>query len=176
MKETPTPSITLTWKRAQPIPTLTLGYLLGMIIAFGFALAKKGIVPDGIVPLPFSQALAAYTALELPFWIACTLLGLCRLPGLTPLPVFFRSLLWGYSSLQIYLAAGKSILYFSFVLGSILTLLPLCCLTKLAEQTVTFRGPLTGSDFIRYLCQCLYYWGLTLIILILRSIAGMYWC
>lgn len=176
MKESTVASIARRFERAEPIPTVTLGYLLGLFLSFGFAFSSQDASLQKIVPLSFLSAISAYTAAELPFWIACTLSGFCRLPRVTALPVFFRSLLWGYSSLPVYLAVGKGILYFTFVVGSSLTLLPLCCLTKLAEKTASSPKMPSGRDHFRYLCQCLYFWGLTLILLLLRSIAGVYLC
>ena len=172
MKRLSVTAIRSSLRTAFPLPALLAGYLLGLLFCFWEILSAPPSSPILLRPQTLWAAFADYTALELPFWIVCTLLGFFKLPESAALPVLGRAILFGYGSLQVYLSAGKGLLYFLYVLGNVLTLLPLCCVAKLAMKQSAICKRLTGNDPVRYLFRCLYYWGLTLIILFLRSSIG----
>lgn len=156
-------------QRADPLPTLALGFLLGLILAIILPMAST---PTALTLLPLPAALTAAIGCELPIVAAIALFGLTRLPALPRLGLLYRSLVWGYGSLRMYVAAGRSFLYFQYVLGCGLTLLPLCCLTRVAIRTASGNGILRGPRLYDYLCRCLFYLGLVLLTLPLRLYGG----
>ncbi len=176
MKKQPLSSGFAKLKQAEPLPALIFGYLWGVLFSFIHSLATDFTPSWSLHPTPIWNAFLASAATEIPFWALCTLLGFCQFPRLSLLPILFRSFLWGYGSFQVYLAAGKSTLYFLYVWGCALTLLPLACLTKLSMFHSASPKRLTGSDHLRYLYQCLYFWGLTIIILLFRGTANHFLC
>ena len=172
MPPLPQSSLRTVLQKSFPLPALFAGYLTGLLCAVLMTLTVTQ--PNELLLRPSDRwtAFADCVSAELPFWIAATLIGFSRLPHTASLPIGFRSFLFGYASLQVYLFAENQTGYFFFVLGSALTLLPLSCVTKLAKMQSAHSGRLTGSDQLRYLFRCLYYWGLTLIILFIRSSMG----
>lgn len=152
---------------AYPLAHLCIGYLCGL------ALCRLLPTPaEQLRALPFAQAFPELLAAELPIFCLATLAGVSRLPALSAIPLFFRSILWAYGSLSLYLSVGQSALYFSYVIGVGITLIPLCCLTRLAAKTASASGRLSRAELIDYLCRALFYGGLTLMILLLRSAVG----
>lgn len=163
-------------RKAQPIPAIALGYLWGLLFCFLYC-SQAGVPTEWTLSFQsVKETFFALAAAELPFFLYCTLWGFCKFPHLTLLPVLLRSFLWGYGSITVYLAANQRILYFLYVIGCALTLLPLACLAKLSMNYSASARRLTGSDHLRYLCQCLYYWGLTLILLFFRGLANTLLC
>ncbi|MBO5779129.1 MAG: hypothetical protein J6R82_06140 [Clostridia bacterium] len=155
-------------RSADPLPSLALGFGSGLLLAVFLALPPN----PSLTLLPFREALEAVLHWELPIFLAIALLGLGRLPILPRLVLLLRSLIWGYGSLRIFVDVGQSFLYFQYVLGGGLTLIPLCCLTKLAVDTAQGTGSLHGPRLYDYLCRCLFYWGLVLSTLPLRLWGG----
>ena len=173
MNDSPPPSLSRLLQKAAPLSALLGGYLVGLLLSLILAWTASPPEPFHLRPAHVWNAFADFTSAELPFWATATLLGFCRFPRLSSIPVFFRSLIFGYGSLQFYLWTGKGWSYFLFVLGSALTLLPLCCVAKLSRRQSAIQRHLAWSDHQRYLFRCLYFWGLTLIILFLRSLTGL---
>ena len=157
-------------RRADPLPSLALGFFLGLILAI--FLPDSSSAGTALMPLPLWEALSAAIGYELPIISAIALAGLSRLPLLPRIPLLYRSLLWGYGSLRMYAAVGNSFLYFQYVLGCGLTLLPLCCLARMAIATAKGNGILCGPRLYDYLCRCLFYLGLVLLTLPLRLYGG----
>ncbi len=155
-------------RSSDPLPTLVLGFLLGLLTAVCLPSAPS---PTPTL-LPFREATDVVLHWELPIFLAIALLGLCRLPILPRLVLLLRSLIWGYGSLRLFALVGRSVLYFQYVLGGGLTLIPLCCLTRLAVRTAKGTGRLQGSRLYDYLCRCLFYLGLVLLTLPLRLWGG----
>lgn len=154
-------------RHADPLPALSLGYLIGLVLSAAVAKAFPALpVPSG--SLPFGKALTVLAASELPILGAIVFAGLTELPALSRLPIVYRGLLWGYGSLRVFLTVGRSTFYFRYVLGCGLTLLPFCCLARLAQERAEGRTALRGSGLFDYLCRCLFYWGLILLTLPLR--------
>ena len=173
----PTLSFALTKLRtAEPIPTLLLGYLCGLFCSFLHTVGTKSSPTWTLSPLLVGDAFFVLAAAELPFFAFCVLSGFCKFPRLSLCPILLRSFVWGYGSFTVYLGAGKSILYFLYVWGCTLTLLPLACLAKLAMRYAAPLRRTAWSDHLRYLYQCLYYWGLTLILLFIRGLANHFFC
>ena len=156
-------------KKAQPLPLMMVGFVLGLILS---ALLSSDDSVPALAPLPLRSAFGAAVACELPVALAIALAGLTRLPQLPGLPLFCRSLWWGYGSLRMYASMGRSALYFQYALGNGLTLLPLCCMAKIAAECAQGYGPLRGSRLYDYLCRCLFYFGLVLLTLPLRLYGG----
>ncbi len=148
--------------RSDPLPCLLIGYLPGMLCAL-FA-----PVPAPLTPLPLRAALA--DLLPSLLWVlpVMAVAGLAGLPILARLPIFWHGFLYGYGSLQIYLATGGGALYFRYVSTAGSTLIFLCCLARLAISTASGKFPLRGSLRYDYLCRCLFYGGLILLSLPLR--------
>ena len=159
-------------QRSAPIPSLLAGYIAGLLFSLFLVLSHQSTPPFLLRPAPLRTAFRDFAFTELPFWIACTVAGFCRFSGFASIPVWIRGFLFGYASLPIYLYADRELTYFFFVTGSALALLPLCCVAKLAQRQSCYCGPQNGKDHLRYLFRCLYYWGLTLIILFIRSSLG----
>ena len=163
-------------RKAEPIPAILLGYLCGLLWSFLHTLWTKPTLSWELSPLPFGDGFYALAAAELPFWMLCTLSGFGKFPRLPLCPILLRSFVWGLGSFTVCLAAGKSALYVLYVLGGALTLLPLACLAKLAMRYAASGKRLGWGDHLRYLYQCLYYWGLTLILLFIRGTANAIFC
>lgn len=155
-------------RKAFPLPYLAAGYLCGLSLSL--LLGGESLAP--LQALPFPASLTALLSVELPIWGLTALAGICRLPSLAALPLFYRSFLWGYGSLLLYLSAGQGALYFRYVVGVGITLIPLCCLTCLAAKTASAPGRLSRTALIDYLCRALFYWGLILLTLLLRTAGG----
>ena len=161
-------------RNAEPIPTILLGYLCGLLLSFLRAVRTDFSPAWELSPLSVGDAFFALAAAELPFWVFCTLSGFCKFPRLPLCPILLRSFIWGHGSFTVCLVAGKGSLYVLYVLGCTLTLLPLACLSKLAMRYAASGKGSGWSDHLRYLYQCLYYWGLTLIILFIRGTANAF--
>lgn len=169
MKESLRARLARILRKADPLPVLAAGFLLGLILA----VILPADLPDaGLAPLPFGEALAAVIACEIPVAGVIALTGLTRLPALPRLPLLYRSLLWGYGSLRMYAAMGRSFLYFQYVLGCGLTMLPLCCMARVAIRCAGGNGILRGPRLYDYLCRCLFYLGLVLLTLPPRLYGG----
>ena len=163
-------------RAAQPIPSLLTGYLCGLLWSFLHILWTKFSPSWELSPLSVGDAFFALCATEFPFTVFCALSGFTKFPRLPLCPVLLRSFLWGYGSFTVCLAAGKSNLYVLYVLGCALTLLPLACLSKWAMRYAASPRRPSWSDHLRYLYQCLYFWGLTLILLFIRGAANHFFC
>ncbi|MBQ8381599.1 MAG: hypothetical protein IJX47_00160 [Clostridia bacterium] len=168
MKVSRIPALRQAWRLADPLPVLALGYLLGLLSAAGAV--RSGLIGIGSAltacsPLP---ALNAMLACELPIILATLLAGITRFPSLCKVPVFYRSLLWGFGSLCFYLSAGQSLLYFRYVLASGATILPLCCLSRLSSELAGAAKAPTGARWLAHFGRCLFYLGLILLTLPLR--------
>ena len=163
-------------RTAEPIPTILLGYLCGLLWSFFHTVWTKSSPTWELSPLSIGDGFYALAAAELPLWVFCTLSGFGKFPRLSLCPILLRSFVWGHGSFIICLTAGKSVLYVLYVLGCALSLLPLACLAKLAMRYAASVRRLGWSDHLRYLYQCLYYWGLTLIILFIRGTANAFFC
>ena len=151
--------------RAHPLPALASGFVTGLILAL--CLPQTDGFAD-LSLLPWSAAVKAIALCELPIAVAIAVTGITRLPALTNLPLFYRSLLWGYGSLSVFVCAGQSSLYFRYVLGCGLTLLPLCYMTRTAANTAASREFFSAHRWMDYLCRCLFYFGLVLLTIPLR--------
>ena len=163
-------------RKSQPIPAIVLGYLWGLLFCF-LRFHREGVPFSwSLAPLSVRDAFTALAVTELPFFMLCTLSGFGKFPRLPLVPVLLRSFLWGCGSFTVYLGTNQRILYFLYVIGCTLTLLPLACLTKLSMGYSESPKRQNWSDHLRYLYQCLYFWGLTLIILFFRSLAGYLLC
>ena len=169
-------SVWVKLRKAEPIPAILLGYLCGLLWSFLHTVWTKSSPTWELSPLPTGDGFYALAAAELPFWIICILSGFCKFPRLSLCPILLRSFVWGMGSFTVCLTAGKSALYVLYVLGGALTLLPLACLVKLAMGYAASLRRLGWSDHLRYLYQCLYYWGLTLILLFIRGAANAFFC
>ena len=159
-------------RKAEPLPALALGYLWGLLFCFLRFPSRGDPLPWSIAPQSVENAFYALASAELPFFVFCTLSGFGKFPRLPLVRVLLRSFLWGYGSFTVYLGTDQRILYFLYVIGCALTLLPLACLAKLSMNYSASARRLTWSDHLRYLYQCLYFWGLTLIILFFRGLAN----
>lgn len=151
-------------RRADPLPAVAPGFLLGLTAAS----VLPALSSAALTPLPMIDALTAAIGCELPIVAAIAAAGLTRLPPLPKIPLLYRSFLWGYGSLRMYTAVGQSLLYFRYVIGCGLTMLPLCCLARIATRSAAGTGILGGSRLCEYLCRCLFYLGLVLLTLPLR--------
>ena len=156
-------------QKANPLPIPAAGFLLGLIL--WILLASADSVTE-LIPLPPRRAFAAAVSCELPIVGAIALAGLTRLPQLPGIPLFIRSLGWGYGSLQMYASMGSSFHYFQYVLGNGFTILPLCYLVKTATECAKGSEPLHGLRLYDYLCRCLFYCGLVLLTLPLKLYGG----
>lgn len=154
-------------RSADPLPVLAVGYLLGVLTAAASASALP-ITASYAAPPSLLTAAREAAACELPIFLLTALAGLTRFPHLPRIPVFLRSLLWGYGGLRIFLACGQSFSYFRFVLASGATLLSLCCTARLASDLAGKRTPPTGAHFSTYFGRCLFYWGIILLSLPMR--------
>ncbi|MBQ8287299.1 MAG: hypothetical protein IJX76_00825 [Clostridia bacterium] len=157
-----------TLRLADPLPTLIVGYLFGLITAAGAVRSDFVGVSVALTarsPLP---ALNAMLACELPIVLAALFAGTTRFPILCKVPVFYRSLLWGFGSLCFYLSAGQSLLYFRYVLATGATLLPLCCLARLSSELASASQTPAGPRLFDHFGRCLFYLGLILLTLPLR--------
>ncbi len=149
-------------RQADPLPILAVGYLLGLLTAIG-ATAFGVSAPIGTSARPSWDALAAIASAELPVFGAAALIGFTAFPALARLPLFYRSVLWGYGSLRIYLSVGQSFSYFQYVAATGLSLIPLCCTVRLTAESSSARIPPT-----EHLGRCLFYLGVLLLTLPLR--------
>ena len=163
-------------QKAQPIPAIALGYLWGLLFCFLRYSQESMSFSPNVAPQSAKEAFFALAAAELPFFFLCTLSGFGKFPRLPLVFVLLRSFLWGYGSFTVCLMAKQRILYFLYVIGCALTLLLLACLAKLSMGYSAASRRQSRRDHLRYLYQCLYYWGLTLIILLFRGIAGDLFC
>lgn len=169
MKESIRARLTRILQKADPLPAVAAGFFSGVILA----VILPAHLPNAVLaPLPLGEALASAIACELPIAGAITLTGLTRLPSLPRLPLLYRSLLWGYGSLRMYAAMGQSFLYFQYVLGCGLTMLPLCCMTRVAIRCAGGNRILRGPRLYDYLCRSLFYLGLALLTLPLHLYGG----
>ena len=155
-------------RRADPLPAVALGFLLGLTAAS----ALPALSSAALTPLPIWEAMTAAIGCELSIVAAIAAAGLTRLPALPKIPLFYRSFLWGYGSLRMYTAVGQGLLYFQYVIGCGLTILPLCCLARVATRNAAGAGVLSGPRLYDYLCRCLFYLGLVLLTLPLRLYGG----
>ncbi|MGM9647917.1 MAG: hypothetical protein ACI3YH_07295 [Eubacteriales bacterium] len=155
-------------RQADPLPTLAVGYLFGLISAVGavrFGFAQGGLP---LTALPARVALYAMFRAEFPVVLAILLVGTTRHPLLCRLPILYRGLLWGYGSLTVYLSVGQSLFYFRYVLATGATLLPLCCLSRLSAELAGESGTPDSPRLFEHISRCLFYFGLILLTLPLR--------
>ncbi|MBQ7354669.1 MAG: hypothetical protein IJW62_04025 [Clostridia bacterium] len=153
-------------RSADPLPVLAIGYLLGVLTAAcasTLPLAASYAAPPSLLTATREAAVC-----ELPIFLMTVLAGLTRFSYLPRIPVFLRSLLWGYGGLRIFLTCGQSLSYFRYVLASGMTLLSLCCAARLASELAGKRSPPTGAHFSTYFGRCLFYWGIILLSIPLR--------
>ncbi len=167
MKVSLSASIRKILRSADPLPTLAIGYILGTITAAG-AVRCKAIAVLPLSPLPCFTAFTAAVTCELHLFLITVLAGITRVPTIARIPVLFRSLLWGYGSLRIYLTCGQSLPYFRYVLASGATLLSLCCLARLASDLADRASAPDGTRLFDYFGRCLFYWGVILLTIPLR--------
>ncbi len=156
-------------RRADPLPYLLSGYLIGLLLSALRCLEQTAIAP----PLPLSAsslsvALEQMWRVELPIILAVVAASATRYPLLCRIPVCWRGLLFGYGSLQIYWAVGRSALYFRYVLASCALLLPLCCLARLSARLAASHERPGRQRLVRHMAICLFYIGLILLTLPLR--------
>lgn len=166
MKVSPYQKLCSILKTAEPLPILALGYLIGLLTATG---AYSANIPTwSIVALPFRSACTAAVSCEFPLFFATLFCGLTRFPMLAQLPVFCRSLLWGYGSLRIYSCYGAGLPYFRYVTVSGASLFSLCCLARLASDFAHKASDPTHQQLFDYFRRSLFYWGLILLTIPLR--------
>lgn len=154
---------------ADPLPALTVGYLIGLLVAWSACCMNRIEFGIPLRALPFFSAMNAMIACELPIALCVFLAGLARFPRLCQLPILYRSLLWSYGSVRVYLSADQGFAYFRYVIAGGATLFSLCCLARLSADFA--KRPLSPAKdrTVAYLAGCLFYFGLILLTLPLRG-------
>ena len=154
---------------ADPLPALAIGYLFGLLLAWVACRTNRIGADTSLNALPFLPAIRAMVACELPIALCLFIAGLGRFPRLCQAPVWYRSLLWGYGSVCIYLSAGRALSYFRYVTAGGATLFAFCCMARLSAEFAKRSTDSPKSRLIAYLSGSLFYFGLILLTLPLRG-------
>lgn len=156
-----------------PIPEALVGYLVGILAALPTLADPTGLY----YPLPMKEALTEAASAELPFWIAAALLAFIRPVALCgSLLVSFKAASCGFGAATLLLSGEPSLLYFRYVVVSLLvTAIYACLIRQAADSSAGDKrsGKAPSKEKIGdYLLRWLFYSGSALLLIPLKYFTG----